>query len=169
MATWQRRQHASKSVQIICPDSFRNAQKGLLLKVKIFNKPESHQVELQLLLHCLSRLAYDYELCFCTCWRQAELPTCRKLVDETLKAFDKIDILVNNASMQEDLLDSFTGRASILQSSSSLQTPNSANHIQGANYSFEGKMKRILRAPLWKASIASCFAPQSEVVLPLEV
>ena len=35
---------------------------------------------------------------------------CRKLIDETLKAFGKIDILVNNASMQEDLLDSFTGR-----------------------------------------------------------
>ena len=78
----------------------------------------------------------------------SRMPTCRKLVDETLKAFDKIDVLVNNASMQEDLLNSFIGRASILQNSSSLQTPNSANHIQGANYSFEEKMKRILRAPL---------------------
>ena len=33
----------------------------------------------------------------------------RKLVDSTLKEFGKLDILVNNASMQEDLQDSFIG------------------------------------------------------------
>lgn len=37
----------------------------------------------------------------------AEEATCKKLIDETLKAFGKIDILVNNASMQEDKLESF--------------------------------------------------------------
>ena len=39
-------------------------------------------------------------------------------MDETLKAFGKIDILVNNASMQEDKLDSFIGKKAIILSHS---------------------------------------------------
>lgn len=37
---------------------------------------------------------------------------CRKLVETTLKEFGQLDILVNNASMQEDKKESFIGRDS---------------------------------------------------------
>jgi NAD(P)-dependent dehydrogenase (short-subunit alcohol dehydrogenase family) len=37
----------------------------------------------------------------------AQEATCKKLIDNTLKEFGRIDILVNNASMQEDLQESF--------------------------------------------------------------
>lgn len=78
------------------------------------------------------RLACSYELHNCTSLLKADCCSFRKLIDKTLKAFGKIDILVNNASMQEDLLDSFTGRAFIFQNSLSLQTPNSADFVPGS-------------------------------------